>query len=316
MPALRSSEQHYEDVQRVTALAVAGARRVWSRLDLVDVDASFRRVVGPELLLLVASSQVAVASLAEDYVDRALIEQGFGDDGKAGRLIPQSLAGVASDGRPLVSLLRSPVTEVKTLIGQGVGDPVNVAVARLDRIVRTQVVDANRAAESAVVAARTKVGGYVRQLNPPSCSRCAILAGKWFRYNQGFQRHPNCDCVHVPAAEDAASDLVTNPRDYFNSLSPAQQDRIFTKSGAKAIRDGADIGQVVNARRGMRTAQIAGRAEKVTLEGITRRSSAYNAAGSSVARRNVRLMPETIYGYATDRADAVRLLRANGYLRD
>ena len=76
MPALRSSEQHYEDVQRVTALAVAGARRVWSRLDLVDVDASFRRVVGPELLLLVASSQVAVASLAEDYVDRALIEQG------------------------------------------------------------------------------------------------------------------------------------------------------------------------------------------------------------------------------------------------
>ena len=114
-------------------------------------------------------------------------------------MIPQSLAGVASDGRPLVSLLRSPVTEVKTLIGQGVGDPVNVAVARLDRIVRTQGVDANRAAESAVVAARTKVGGYVRQLNPPSCSRCAILAGRWYRWNKGFQRHPHCDCVHVPA---------------------------------------------------------------------------------------------------------------------
>jgi hypothetical protein len=122
--------------------------------------------------------------------------------------------------------------------------------------------------------------------------------------------------VHVPAAEDAAGDLVTNPRDYFDSLTPAQQDAIFTKSGASAIRDGADIGQVVNARRGMSTAQIGGRSTRVTNEGITRTGFATNAPGSTVAARGgVRLMPETIYQVATSRADAIRLLRANGYLR-
>ena len=141
------------------------------------------------------------------------------------------------------------------------------------------------------------------------------MAGRWYKWNAGFQRHPQCDCVHVPAAEDAAGDLTTNPSDYFDSLTPAQQDSIFTKSGAQAIRDGADINQVVNARRGMYRAQSLGGA-RLTREGITRYGYATNAPGSSVAaRRGARLMPETIYEVAADRADAVRLLRTNGYLR-
>ena len=315
MLTLRSSEDHYGDVQRLVALAVAGSRRAWSKLDLADLDASFRTTVGPELLLLVGGAQTAAASLAEPYVDRVLVEQNFGDDGKAGVLVPQAFAGVASDGRPLPSLLRSPLTDAKTLAGQGVADPVQAARPAVDRIVATQVQDAARGGESAVIASRTKVGGYVRQLNPPSCSRCAILAGKWFRWNTGFQRHPQCDCVHVPVAEDAAGELTTNPRTYFDSLTPAEQDRIFTKSGAQAIRDGADIGQVVNARRGMSVSQPL-RGAKVTSEGVTYRGYANQAPGSTVGRRGgVRLMPETIYEVAVDRADAVRLLRANGYLR-
>ena len=312
---LRSSEDHYRDVQRLVALTVAGARRAWSRLDVADLDASFRTVVGPELLMLVSGAQLAAASLAEPYVDRALAEQNFGDDGKAGRLVPHAFAGVASDGRPLPSLLRSPVTEAKILAGGGSSTPVQSATGVLDRIVATQVQDAARGGESAVIAARTRVGGYVRQLNPPSCSRCAILAGKWFRWNTGFQRHPHCDCVHVPAAEDAAGELTTNPRTYFDSLTPAQQDRIFTRRGAQAIRDGADMGQVVNARRGMSRAQALGDA-RVTREGTTRRGYATTVEGSTISRRGgVRLMPETIYEVAVDRADAVRLLRANGYIR-
>lgn len=313
---LRSAEDHYRDVQRLVALAVLASRRSWRKLDLRDLDGSFASVVGPELLILLASAQQAAAALAEPYVDRVLAEQNFGDDGRVARLVPGSLVGVASDGRPLPSLLRSPLTNTKMLIAQGNPDPIVATVSRVERIVATQVQDAARAAESVVIASRTKVGGYVRQLTPPSCSRCAILAGRWYRYNTGFQRHPHCDCVHIPAAEDAAGDLVTNPRDYFDSLTPAQQDAIFTKSGAQAIRDGADIGQVVNARRGMSTAQIGGRSTRITNEGITRRGFATNAPGSTIARRGgVRLMPETIYQVATSRADAIRLLRANGYLR-
>ena len=36
------------------------------------------------------------------------------------------------------------------------------------------------------------VGGYVRMVQAGACSRCVVLAGKWYRKNQGFQRHPGC----------------------------------------------------------------------------------------------------------------------------
>jgi hypothetical protein len=42
---------------------------------------------------------------------------------------------------------------------------------------------------------------------------------------------------------------ATNPQDAFASLSTAEQDATFTKAGAEAIRQGADMGRVVNARQ-------------------------------------------------------------------
>ena len=320
MPNLQAAEDHLAEVSRITALAVLAGRRSVGKLDVRRLGASYNEVVAPELLVMLTAAQRAVASLADPYMDAALREQGLGDGGKVAQLVPGSLAGVASDGRPLPTLLRSPLIEARSVAATEQPTVVIRKVqSTVDRIVSTQVADANRAAESAVIATRMNVGGYVRQLTPPSCSRCAILAGRWYRYNQGFLRHPQCDCVHVPVQEDAAGDLTTNPRDYFDSLTPKQQDRIFTKSGAQAIRDGADMGQVVNARRGMRTVSGEQRrvlGARVTNEGITARGFAVNAPGSSVARRGgVRLMPEAIYELAKDRADAVRLLRANGYVR-
>lgn len=106
------------------------------------------------------------------------------------------------------------------------------------------------------------------------------------------------DCIHIPCREDSADDLRTDPKAYFNSLSAAEQDRLFTKAGAEAIRSGADMARVVNARRGM---QVAGDGRAYTTE----------AAG-----RRPRLMPEQIYREAgTDRAEALRLLRLHGYIR-
>lgn len=122
-------------------------------------------------------------------------------------------------------------------------------------VAATVLMDTARAAESAATVAREEVTGWVRMLNPPSCSRCVVLAGRFYRWNEGFLRHPLCDCRHIPADESVAGDLTVDPAAYFDSLSRAEQDKTFTKSGAQAIRDGADIGQVVNARRGMTTAQ-------------------------------------------------------------
>lgn len=75
-----------------------------------------------------------------------------------------------------------------------------------------------------------------------------------------------------------------------------EQDKVFGKASAEAIREGADMARVVNARRGM-----------------------YEAGGRQftheVAGRRPRLMPEQIFREARgNRDEALRLLRLHGYL--
>lgn len=289
---LTSASEHYATQQRITAAGLIAARGAWLRGDT------------SRLVAVVIAAQLVAARDAVASVPQMLAEQGLSTDA-AGEVNPRAFAGVASDGRPLDSLLAVPET-----------------VGALELIVATQIQDAARGAAGASVAARPAVTGYVRMLNPPSCSRCAILAGKFYRWNRGFQRHPRCDCRHIPSSENLAGDLTTNPDEYFRSLSRVEQDKAFTKAGAQAIRDGADISQVVNARRGMTTAQFGSRTAKVTTEGTTSRGVAGKNFGDLrkvSGERNrrssrPRVMPETIYEVATDRADAIRLLRLNGFI--
>lgn len=125
----------------------------------------------------------------------------------------------------------------------------------------------------------------------------------------------NCDCRHVPVAEATAGDLTTDPRAYFDSLPATEQERIFTKAGARAIRDGSDIGRVVNARRGMNTAQSGRLARrKVAGQWVYTTTEATSRRGISRGGR-VRLMPESIYQFADSREDALRMLKAHGYIR-
>lgn len=296
---LASAREHYLAQQRLTVAAVARARQVASR-GSVDVA---RVIAGFQLLAAQQAARAVPAMLAEQGVTAPA----------SGSVAPTALAGVASNGLPLVPLL----------------DAVQTTYA-LERFVATQVQDMGRAAASVSIASRPEVEGWVRMLNPPSCERCVVQAGKWFRWNQGFERHPKCDCVHIPASEAVAGDLTVNPDAYFHSLSEDEQDKTFGKKAAQAIRDGADIGQVVNARRGMSTAQVNprgwipkgrmspvdlhGRKVFTTTEGTTKRGLAYKALTRANGKRSPRLMPESLYAIATDRADAIRLLRAHGYL--
>lgn len=119
---------------------------------------------------------------------------------------------------------------------------------------------------------------------------------------------------------------MTNPSRFFDSLSAAEQDRVFTRAGAEAIRAGADISQVVNARRGMQSASAFGREVLVTTEGTTVRGQAGRRLGAREEGRRregaryrsavrIRLMPEQILAEAGgNRDEAVRLLRVHGYL--
>lgn len=276
---LRSAVEQYREQQRITAAGVSQARRARrGPLDLLT-----RTVIAYQVLSARSAAAAVPAMLDEQNLTAPAVM----------RPRPEALAGSATDGRTLMSLLAYARTQ-------------DVADHAFDMIVATQLQDVARQSEAVAIAARPAVTGYVRMVNPPSCSRCAVLAGRFYRWNDGFQRHPRCDCRHVPTTEANAGDIVTEPRDYFDSLDAAEQDRIFTQAGAEAIRLGADPAQVVNARRGMTYAQD----EVVTYSGMRRRD-----LDLSDSRSGVRLMPETIIRRAgDDRTEAIRLLRANGYL--
>jgi hypothetical protein len=287
---------HYRERKRLIRAIRRQARTLWRRLDYAVLDASWR-TLSAELLIALAGAQLAAARPAGGYLDEVLVAQGL-DPASVGAVAARALAGVSADGRELHLLLAQPVIAAKVAIGEGATQSRALATgyATLDMIVRTEVADAGRVADQVALTARPAVHGYVRMTVGKTCSRCLILAGKRYRWNSGFDRHPNDDCVHIPASEDTANDLRTDPKAAFAAMDRTEQDRVFTKAGAEAIRNGADMSQVVNARRGM---YVAGERKFTTV----------------AARRRPRLMPEQIFREADgNRDEALRLLRLHGYL--
>lgn len=337
LQALPGSAEAYTAAQRaVMKRVLARGRGLWRQMG-ADFDTTYAHIE-LDLLQVVASAQVELAVGAQEYVPAVLVD--MGSRAAAAPIATADAApliGRAGDGRPLDSLLYGAVTNAKQLVaGDGAGLAWQEALRRsgewLTMAASTVLSDTARQSESLAIGVRPRVTGYTRMLNPPSCSRCVILAGAEYRSATPFARHPRCDCRHIPTAEaGVGDDLTVNPAEYFDSLSRDEQERVFGAAGAEAIRSGADIGQVVNARRGMRSAQIGGRPVLTTLEGTTPRGVAYrylSPSGSRAVRvtrdsrtveRRVanrpRLMPETIRAIARDQADYLRLLRANGYLR-
>lgn len=165
----------------------------------------------------------------------------------------------------------------------------------------------------------------------------------------------NCDCTAVAITEaDDRGPVENEPSALFESMTVAQQDKAFTKAGARAIREGADVSQIVNARRGalglipagakltadeaatlrnglkrgrLRPAQVNGRDVFVTSEGTTVRAGfgrrmaqegQVSKQGGRYRQANTpRLMPESLSEIAgDDREMYLHLLRRFGYLRD
>ncbi|UJP39335.1 hypothetical protein [Cellulomonas palmilytica] len=322
LPAV--AEVYAAEQRVVITRTVARTLGLWRRMR-DDFDVSYA-AIEPDLLAAVTAAQQSLATGAQEYVPAVLADLGSSSAARpVATADPRPLVGRAGDGRPLESLLYGAVTHAKQLVassGPALAWPEALRQAGqwLSMATMTVLSDTGRQSESLAMGVRPQITGYVRMLNPPSCSRCAILAGRVYRSGTPFLRHPRCDCRHIPASEAVADDLTVNATEYFDSLSRAEQDEVFTAAGAEAIRNGADIGQVVNARRGMRAAQIGGRRVQITTEGTTRRGTArryLDPSGQQRSRGRVRprLMPETIRAVATSPEDYLRLLRANGYLR-
>ncbi len=312
MPSIpEATLEHYREIQRLKLVALRAGRRAWNRLDGRNLESAWIEQVGLVYPVIAAVEQRAALTGAT-YSAMTLAQQGtyvppteFVD--------PNTFVGYASDGRPMATLLTVPGYRAGDLLRQGasVVDALKFGVGVLDRILQTQVSDIARQAAGADITARSGVG-YVRMLNPPSCDRCSVLASRFYRWNKGFRRHPLCDCVHVPTARKSlagarAEGLVEDPYKYFSDLSTADQDRLFGKGRAQAIRDGADISQVVNSRRGMTPNGY------FTEEGTSRFGNA--SRGLKPGQR--RLTPEAIYEqterFGHDRDWALDRLKEHGY---
>lgn len=283
--------------------------------------------------------QALAAVQAGRAVDAMLDEQGI-DAPLAAPVVTAAQVGTASNGRPLAWLLGGAASR-------------EVTRWQFDRIVATQLQDVARSMLATSIAARPKIDGYVRQIQPGACSRCAILAGRFYRWNEGFDRHPNCNCEHVGTTREAAAELAQSPQEYFDGLSAEEQDRIFTKAGAEAIRLGADPARVVNVRAGMSRAQpiatntVQREVFRLEVPGAptytVRNEFSDVVEGSNRLARNpqglyttsvgtgqrrtrerlnldpyggVRLMPESILEISNgDRERALTMLRDHGYIR-
>lgn len=251
MATLQSAREHYEAQQRIVAGAVLMARRL--RFDPL-----------PRLTAVVAGFQAAAAVEGARSVPEALVEQGIDADTFA-TPDARTLAGWTSYGLPLAPLLdRARGPEIDGF--------------RFDRLVASQVQDAGRQGAALQMAVTPTVTAYVRQVNPPSCSRCIVLAGKKFAKNDGFQRHPLCDCTHVPTTREDGDDVTFDAVSYFDSLPTEEQDRIFTKHAAELIRAApADkrqyvMGRAVNTRWTPRSSSAQDRRARLLPEEITRRA--------------------------------------------
>lgn len=158
---------------------------------------------------------------------------------------------------------------------------------RFEQLVASLVQDTGRAAQGVSIAARPRIG-HVRMLTPPSCSRCAVLAGRVYRYSTGFLRHPGCDCTMIPTTL-ANPDYVQDPE----SLMDRGLVTGLSKADQQAIRDGADFAQVVNVRSAKAGVSESGR----------------------VLYRRGRMTPEAIYRTTNTQEEALAALQRAGYLR-
>lgn len=220
----------------------------------------------PAVAGIVAAHQVANAQTSQAAVAEMLAEQEI-------HSIAEALLNVLSFTTDAASLDR-------------MLKPVDTD-AEFDRLVESIVQDAARAAESVAVAVRPDIY-HVRYVAPPCCPRCAVLAGRVYRWSEGFERHPGCDCAMI--ATTVAAPFAQSPEGLFAD----GQIRGLSKADTRAIREGADINQVIN---------------------VHRKSAGLLEAGHALTRGG-RPTPAGIYRLAgDDREQALNLLRRYAYIR-
>lgn len=318
--------------RREQQAALAAIRRQWRRMGR-DFDSSWS-AIAPTLLAVIGTAQARTARLADDYVPAVLEETGQTRSvAAAAETNLAAFVGVTGSGASVADQIGLAPIRAKQAVADGMTpfQALQESGAWLTAATGTILSDTGRAVETTGMATRN-VAGYVRMLVPPSCGRCAVLAGRWYRTREAFQRHPGCDCRHVPSSEAVGGDMTLDLHSYLDSLDDAGRIKVLgSKANLEAWRDyGADPQQIINAYRGgLRTAQdVRGNTVRYTTDAATRRSFAtYRMRNASRLERDagavllangrtglVRRMPETILRTTQGREAILRQLRLYGWI--
>ena len=344
---------HNERLISISDLLAKRMRRLWSQMDLRDLNGSWAQVA-PRMVAQVNAAQMSAASLSAPYLNA--IDRSYRYNPIPASITPAAFSNVMEDGREVGPALFGGVTNTKTLIGRGMAPAMAFQVgANFVAVVASAALHSAAQNADRVLTIGKGYTRYIRVVNGSACSRCAILAGM-YSAEEAFQRHISCQCGTAPIQMEGKAKTPAgfhdSPQAYFDSLSAAEQDRRFTVAGAQAIRDGADPIRIVNARRGANGIGYSGhrgapildrsrRIEKVTIgyrpngtairvyataEGSTVRGefgrqelqtgrAQMRAGARYVSTARVRLMPESIIQIAGDNT-ALRqaFLRDAGYL--
>lgn len=265
--------EHLDATQVIVRRQVEQVQRAWRGLDPGGLRASFALGVAPVLVDAITDGQIEAAALADQYVADVLADEPAPAQPPP-TVVPSAFAGVTSAGLPLTALAELLLIRLLADIGAGMSatDAMQTGLRRALTYTATEITDAGRTATQAQLIADTRAAGYERVVKLPACDRCIILTGRLYRYSQGFRRHPRCDCTMRPVTREQRreANLDNHPRALFDSMTAAEQTARFGAGNAAAIRAGADLSQVVNARRG--AMQVAGR--WMTTQGTTSRGLA------------------------------------------
>ncbi|MFD4700829.1 VG15 protein [Streptomyces niveus] len=311
-------------VRQISQTVITAIQALWGDVPPNRILSALQGEAGRQILAAVTAGQMTVAQGAEVFVSASLLAQGA-PAAPLARLNPGALVGMASDARPLISLLYLPaITAARSLaLGESEATAALRGMNQMGMLVGTQIADTARAATSVAMAAHPRCISYVRVVSLPACARCVILSGRQYSYSTGFKRHPRCDCGMSPMT-DAEWKQTKTPEKLFQEMSPEEQRKRLGVAGVKALEAGADLGQIINSRRGMATAATGRGPMRVTTEGTTKRGIGGKALDAGFQKipgaryeraREARLMPETIFKLAGDnREHQIAMLRKHGYI--
>lgn len=279
----QSALEFYDVLHRQSVATSLLVNREWRSMNPRGDWAGQWAKLMPRVNLIVSAGRVGAASLGAESVPLMLSESGFPEP-QDGAVNAAAFAGWAGSGVPMGDYLASPVIVARKSSGS-VDEMLEAGGRWLDGLVTTAVADAGRDGQGVAIAA-TQNTGFIRYEPEPYCQRCAVLVGKFFKFNTGFQRHPRCQAIHIATSSRQPVD------DRFSANLDPDKIHDLTAAQRKAIDDGADIGRVINAYRDT----TADKREALMLV------------------RSSRLTPEAIYSRAATREEAIRLLRLNAYL--